>query len=282
MIQTVTVGGFPLVGADSLGGFWRLMDLQGWHDGVSLRRNRQDRAQQDGAWASTGFRSGRPITLSGMARFGNAANAKFASRNFRAIVGNSHADMMVIDSGGEVHATVELDGDLKVVWLNELMFNWTVLLYATDPLLYGAAVSGSASLSNVTAGAGRTWPRVWPTSYGITPGTTPGSIGLPNVGSAAYWPTLRVDGPVPNPTITCNQSGAWVRYNGTVLAGQWLTVDCANRRVLLNGQVSVRSRVTSSGDWLSIAPGGGSLSWAADAADPAAKLSVYGFQGAWL
>jgi len=45
--------------------------------------------------------------------------------------------------------------------------------------------------------------------------------------------------------------------------------------------VSVRQSVTFYGDWLSVQPGGGSITWTADSADPAAKLSVWGREGAW-
>ena len=54
----------------------------------------------------------------------------------------------------------------------------------------------------------------------------------------------------------------------------------ANRRVLLQGQVSVREKVTSSGNWLAIPIGGASIVWTADTADPAALLSVWGYEKA--
>jgi hypothetical protein len=99
-----------------------------------------------------------------------------------------------------------------------------------------------------------------------------------NAGTAPYWPRLRVDGPVTNPVVTLVESGAWVRFTGSLLAGQWLDLDMVNRRVLLQGQVSVRQNVSSSGDWLSVPPGGGSVTWSADTADPAALLSVWGYE----
>ena len=188
--------------------------------------------------------------------------------------------MTVIDSGGELHATVELDGDIKVGWLNELMFTWSVLVFAPDPLLYGTPSYGSANLTG-GVGTGLAYPLVYPRDYGVVAGQTPGSVVVPNGGTAAYWPRLRIDGPVPNPVVTLNETGDWVRFNGTVSKGQWLDFDLGARRVLLNGQVSLRQFVTSSGRWLMVPPGGGSISWAADAADPSASLSVWSYEGAW-
>jgi hypothetical protein len=105
---------------------------------------------------------------------------------------------------------------------------------------------------------------------------------VPNVGTATYWPVLRIDGPVINPVVTVNETGDWVRINRTVLAGQWLDIDAANRRVMLNGSVSLAGAVTYSGRWLGIPPGGASLSWNADTADAAARLTINGFEGAYL
>jgi len=77
------------------------------------------------------------------------------------------------------------------------------------------------------------------------------------------------------------ETGAWVRYGGPVLTGQYLDFDMANRRVLLQGKVSVRPQVSSSGDWLAVPVGGGSVAWTDDGGDPAALLSVWGNEGAW-
>jgi hypothetical protein len=113
---------------------------------------------------------------------------------------------------------------------------------------------------------------------------TPGSVSVPNAGTAAYWPTARIDGPVINPRVTLNETGDWVRVARSVAAGQWLEVDFANRRVLLNGipTLSMASVTTFSGRWLAVPVGGGSISWAADSADPAALLTINGFEGAYL
>lgn len=157
---------------------------------------------------------------------------------------------------------------------------WQVSVKLPDPLLYGPPTFDSTGLSGV-AGTGRAWPRVWLRDWGVLPGQTPGSIAVPNGGTAPYWPVLRIDGPVPNPVITLNETGDWIKYAGTVRAGQWLDIDCANRRVLLNGQVSQAARVTFSGRFLAVPVGGGSLSWNADGADPDALLSVFGREGAF-
>ena len=162
-------------------------------------------------------------------------------------------------------------------------FTYTRTVVAPDPRRDGGAhTPQTATLAATGAGVGRSYPLTYPLTYGVPAGVTPGSLSLPNAGTASYWPTLRVDGPVTNPQITCNDTGAWVRFNGTVASGTYLTIDGASRAVKLNGAVSVRNLVTSSGDWLAIPPGGASISWTADTADPAALLTANGYEGAWL
>ena len=122
----------------------------------------------------------------------------------------------------------------------------------------------------------------FPLDFGVPAGVTPGALSLTNDGTASYYPRLRIDGPVPNPVVSLAETGDQIAYSGTVAAGQWLDIDCSRRRVLLNGQVSVRHLVSAVGNWCAVPIGGGSLSWTADAADPAATLSAWAYEGAWL
>jgi hypothetical protein len=167
--------------------------------------------------------------------------------------------------------------------VNELIFDWSLVLDATDPLLYGAPTFTTASLASTAPGAGRIWPRAWPRDWGVPAGVTPGAVSLSNAGTASYWPRLRIDGPVPNPTVTLVETGDSLRINHNLLAGQWIDVLLGDRKVLLQGRTSLGNSIdrASVGSWLAVPPGGASISWTADAADPAALLNVWGFEGAW-
>jgi hypothetical protein len=282
VISSVTVDGFQFVGLDAAGGLWRVTGMTGWYVGAQDRHDRLPKAQQDGAWPSTGHADDIPISVSGTARFNDPVAAKLAARQFRTVGGHGTSEMVVIDAAGALTASVERDGK-SVDWVNHFMFTWSLLLTANDPLFYGPPTYGSANLSTATPGAGRIWPRAWPTDWGIPAGVTPGAVAVANAGTAAYWPRMRIDGPAVNPVVTLVESGAWVRLNGTVLAGQWVDINAPEiRNVLLQGQVSIRHwPVTYSGDWLAVPVGGGSVAWTDDGGDPAAKLSVWGYEGAF-
>jgi hypothetical protein len=253
----------------------------GWDDAATVRSALADKAQQDGMWDATGFLGGRVVTING-----NAAGATVQEvAGFRdSLLALSPQQALALQVSGDLgvrSATVRVTVGAVVTWKGPLAFDYTIVVTAPDPLKYGDATFSSVGLRSTAAGTGLVYPLAYPRNYGTPAGQTPGSLGLSNVGTAAYWPRLRIDGPAPNPVVTLNETGDWIRYNGTLAAGQWLDIDLQNRRVLLNGSVSVRQNLTVSGSWLAVPPGGGSISWAADAADPAALLSVWSYLGAW-
>ena len=281
-----TYAGFVLDGTDEFGCEWTTSVADGWFSSAKVRGGGgSDRSGQDGAWGSTPLRTARIVRLAGRVRTTDGIGVlELAMRRFAAlpVVGELACTSTVLTLSGA--AQIEDAPDTSLVAADNLagprQATWQVTVRLPDPLLYGPETFLSTGLDGV-AGTGRVWPRVWPRDWGIPAGETPGSIEVPNDGTAPYWPRLRIDGPVPNPVVTLNETGDWVRFNGSLGAGQWLDFDLANRRVLLNGQVSLRQFVTSSGRWLMVPPGGGSVSWAADGADPAATLSVWSYEGAW-
>jgi hypothetical protein len=279
--NVVSVGGI-LLDVDNGSSFRVTEDLLGWDDAPGVRSGLLAKAQQDGDWDATGFSDGRVVTITGTVAEGSAQAAYAVQQQLAALRPQQVVEFIVANSSiGTLSALARVTAGVKPSWIGDTSFDYTLQITAPDPLKYGPPTYGYATLSTSTPGAGRIWPRAWPTDWGIPAGVTPGAVSVANAGTAAYWPRLRVDGPSPNPTVSMVETGAWVRYGGTLLAGQWLDFDMANRRVLLQGQVSVRQLVSSSGDWLAVPVGGGSVAWTDDGGDPAAKLSVWGNEGAW-
>lgn len=279
--HTFTLDGFLLTGVDAEGVEWTVAPTEGWHDGAPQRTNRQPKAQQPGSWPATGQKGERIVRLNGLATAPSVDVLEGAGRRLAAVLAGGQMGPLVGSSTyGTLSTQVQLEDAPTFRPLTDKTAAYTIAVAASDPLLYGLPTFATASLASATPGAGLQWPLSWPLDWGIPPGVTPGAVSVANAGTAAYWPRLRIDGPVLNPVVTLVETGAWVRYNGSLLAGQWLDLDMANRRVLLQGQVSVRQRVSSSGNWLAIPVGGGSITWTADTADPAALLSVWGYERA--
>ena len=281
--NVVSVGGI-LLDVDSGGSFRSVADLAGWDDAPGVRSGLLTKAQQDGDWDATGFSDARVVTITGTVAEGSAQDAYTVAQQFAALRPQQVVEVVVVNATiGTLSAMVRVTVGVKPAWIGDTAFEYTMTVTAPDPLKYGPPTYGYATLSTSTPGAGRIWPRAWPTDWGIPAGVTPGAVAVANAGTAPYWPRLRIDGPAVNPVVTMVETGAWVRLNGTVLAGQWVDINAPKiRNVLLQGQVSIRHwPVTYSGDWLAVPVGGGSVAWTDDGGDPAAKLSVWGVEGAW-
>lgn len=282
---TFTVAGTPLTGVDGFGCEWHCETADGWFGGAGVRTDTQARMQQNGDRRGRAFRAGLAVTLRGTVVCPNNTAAGLAARRLSAVLVDGMFGALEgtgPDGLGTLSSQVQLNDAPLFELLSERVAAWQVTVASEDPALYGPSVFVSTTLSATVGGAGLTYPLAYPLDYGVPAGVIPGALYLPNDGTISYLPRLRVDGPVPNPIVTLSETGDWVRYGGTVPAGSWLDIDCTTRQVLLNGQVSHRQYVTWQGGWLAVPVGGGYLDWTADAADPAARLSAWGYQGAWI
>jgi len=282
MSSAITIGGVTLTPVADAGYRSTVSTLVGWDDASAARTSLQPRMQQDGTWDAAGTSDERVIDISGRVFGGTPADAYVAQRQLAALRPQAIYELLVDnDAIGPLTVMARVTAAVKTVRLNDRSFTYTLQVTAPDPVKYGARSFATASLSSATPGAGLLYPLAFPVDYGIPPGVTPGAVRVANAGTTQYWPTLRIDGATTNPVATMVETGAWLRYGAVLASGQWLDIDLANRRVLLQGQVSVRHHVTFGGDWLSVQPGGGSITWTADVADSAAQLSVWGREGAW-
>ena len=272
--------GRPLTGFDENGVWWSVNVAEGWHKAPAVRSSGEARSGQDGDFPSLPLRGARVLRFQGKMREAPSLAALEQSiRQFTAVPVTG--EVVGESPWGILSGQAEVIDEPAAEPLSATVAVWQLTVKFPDPLLYAPPVLLSTGLDGV-AGTGLTYPLVYPLNYGVPAGSTPGAVTVPNDGTAPYWPVLRIDGPVTNPVVTVNETGDWVRFNGSLTAGQWLDVDCQNRRVLLNGQVSQAARVSFSGRWLVIPVGGAGMSYDADTADAASLLSIYACEGAYL
>jgi hypothetical protein len=126
-----------------------------------------------------------------------------------------------------------------------------VLLYAPDPLQYGAALSASVGLPATSGGL--VYPLAYPLTYGTT---TAGQIGAANPGSAPVSPVFTVQGPIDAAgfQITSIEDGITIQFTGSLGAGDSLVIDTRTGSVILNG-TSDRRALLSATVWPNIPPG---------------------------
>lgn len=284
MTSSVIFDGFPLTGQTPGGGVASLVGrdgLDGWFN-RSMRRSRDDKSQQDGAWPSLGYASALPLTMSGQVVYPDAASAAAERRVLASLGGPGSTALTVTDPLGTGTRMVETDA-MRVSPVNARIVEFSIAVTATDPLLYGPEVYATASLASAGGGTGLVYPLAYPLDYGVPPGTTPGAVSVGNIGTASYVPRLRITGPVTNPVVGLVETGDLVRVNRYVEAGQHVDINWGTpRRVTIgDNPVSIRHQVSSSGNFLAVPVGGGQITFAADDADPAASLSVWSYEGAW-
>jgi hypothetical protein len=91
-----------------------------------------------------------------------------------------------------------------------------------------------------------------------------------------------VTGPVTNPRITDNESGSWVQYNGTVAAGNTLTLVNTTMGASGTGFTPTLANVQHAGDsnWLTLYPsqanGGVNITFGGSATTGATSLQIFG------
>lgn len=280
MTSAIVFNGFDLTTESSpRGGRFTVDGLTGWH-AVNKRRDRQEKVGQSGAFVSAGQTASLPVTIHGRAVYPTAEAAATERRELLALA-SDEAPLTVVDATGEGTRLVETD-TLVVSPVMDRQITFDIVVTATDPLLYGPAWFGSTTLAGSAVGTGRVWSRVWPRDWGVPAGVTPGAITVPNAGLAPYWTRLRIDGPVTSPVVRCVETGDWVKVDATIVASQWVDVDSGERHVTYGANADdLRYLTDAGGGWLAVPPGGATFTFEADSADPAASLTVYGFEGAW-
>ena len=280
--SSVVFDGFPLTGLTPAGGRATVVGsdgLTGWFD-KSLRRDRQSRSQQAGAWASRGLPDARSLGLRVRVVYADAAKAAAERREMLTLGGRDTAELTVEDALGVGTRMVETDS-ISVVIVRDTMIELSLAVTACDPLLYGPAWWDSTTLASAVAGTGRVWPREWPRDWGIPEGVTPGAVTVPNAGTAPYWPVLRLDGPVTNAVIRCVETGDSLKVNTSITSG-FFDLDCGERHFTFGANADdIRGLVDVTGTALAIPPGGATLTLEADSGTSDTTLTVNGYESAW-
>lgn len=281
--HTFAVGSFLLTGLDEFGCFWTVSEADGWFTGSDVRTSTTSRAQQNGSWRGKSLTDGRVFTIRGAVSAPDAASLEMAGRRLSALLAHGgFEDLVGMSDAGFFSSHVQRDARPQFTPLADTRASYQVTVGSEDPLLYGEPWIGSATPASVAAGTGRVWSRAWPRDWGVPAGVTPGAVSVPNVGTATYWPRLRLDGLCTNPVIRCLETGDWIRWNATVSSGQWIDIDCGARHVTFGANSDdVRYLADASGKWLAIPPGGATLTIEADSANADTVLTVQGYEGAY-
>jgi len=170
--------------------------------------------------------------------------------------GTDVAPLVFVDQGVQLSAKVRKRALPYNASALDRVGSASLEFYCPDPVLYSSTLH-TAQTAAYSPSAGRTYSKVFPFSYG-TQGTS-GQLTAVNAGAAPSYPTLRIDGPVANPSVEQTNVGGALQFTGTLAAGDYLTIDTRTRAVVLNGSTPRRSWLAGGATWPLLLPGSNSF-----------------------
>lgn len=253
----VTVGSPAVVDAD--GAQWVLSRIQGWHGGVPVRGERQERPGAHGTFAERAWRDGRLTIVEGAVLCPSRAVAASAVRVLAAVLADGQfGELEVVDADeGALSARVRLGAEPTVDWVRgSTTVRYQFPLYAPDPLRYGGLISASTPFPELvgglayplyTDGAGTVLGWL---DYG--PPSTTGTVSLTNEGTADAHPQFEVTGPAPGFEVVRVGTGDRLVFDDPIPAGSRFVVDTASGVAVMDG---VSDRTLTWQDPMTVGPG---------------------------
>lgn len=283
-LQTVNVDGFTAYDGvtaptDIDGNLWIWQDIEGWFGGLDVRGGPIERPLTDGDFDGPAPLASRTVTVKGTLIAQTRAGLQRGLDRLAAVLTTvvRRADLVVDETqrGVARQAAVRLGGPTVVQRKSTYQADWSLSLYAADPLRYGT-IGHVITILPFSAGSGRVYNLVPNRHYGKAARSGTGDVG--NAGNAATPLNIAFYGPCTNPGIRI-VGGEETQYMGTLTAADTVVIDTASRTVLLNG-ANRRQNLSATSRWLSAPPGNTRLYHWVDNVDKQGSCSV-AWRDAW-
>lgn len=230
---------------------FQITSVDGLESLPTLRVQDANRGYLDGMFTGRDFLGGRNITIQMLILAGNGQSAfqNFNSMQANLIpqqTGTNPLQFQLSPAGGLqfVNARVRarksiVDPDYTYGFIKaEYEF------FAPDPRYYDNAVNTTSLI--VQTPLGRGYNRTYDLTYG---GGTQANTGLViNQGTTTTYPYITILGPATNPTISNLTTGASISFNYSMTSTDIISIDLANRVILLNGNPA-RNLITGTSTW---------------------------------
>jgi hypothetical protein len=225
--------------------------LQGFHDGVNVKRDDTVRPNQWGDFREPGLFGSRHLTISGTAVATNTSELMSMRDEFMGLLNQGeYREILVQNSVGNRYITVGLEGSPSWVQKLDHIALWKLELYAPDPRMYGPPQG--FQITDTTINGGIDYPMDYPLDYGGA--TKVQVIAMHNNGNTDSWPVFIVTGNFFKGFHITNNSGKIITYEGIVSLRDPVTIDTGSGTATQSG--SDRSTMITRRDWFSIPPGG--------------------------
>lgn len=242
------------------GSRYHVTSVSGVDDMPDLRAEDTERPQQHGEYTGPDYTGPRIIQLGLGLRGDTPDHLRDLTLALRAATQPQRqpAPLLFLDQNTLVYGKVRkrsLPYDAEHLWSTG---DAALEVYCADPYLYSLEEHSTWATAYSPA-AGRTYPLIHPRAYGVA--GTSGRLSAYNAGASPAYPTLRLDGPVANPSIEQVNTGGGLTIDASLQEGEWLTIDTRTRAVLLNGTAPRRSWIRAGAQWPLLQPGANELAY---------------------
>lgn len=277
----LTLDGFPLYGTDSYDCEWHVsfQDVSGLFDGVASTLKTSEKVMTDGWYGNLPRLQGRTITVEGYI-LGRCTEACVRSwMAFKSILDPD--GMLLVARLGGISRQVQVlqSASAPVIkWAGVNILRFSIGLTSLSPYLYGLEpVSKSTGLPRSTGGMTFPYgfevdgmsasPWMWSEDVRF------GRVNLLNDGNAPSPVSIRVDGPVVNPSILHEGSGRTISFEMSLGIGHYVTIDGTTHEILVDGTDPARGRVIRR-EWSHAEPGSNIWVFNAGEYSNAARMTV--------
>jgi hypothetical protein len=223
--------------------------LQGFFDGVNVKRNETTRPNQWGDFREPGLLGPRHLSLTGTAVASSPAELLSMRDEFTSLLAHGEYSEIAVQNSTETrYITVALEGSPSWSQKIDTAAVWKLDLYAPDPRMYGPTLS--TQITDSTVNGGMDYPMDYPVNYGGAISVQ--AVSISNRGNTYSWPIFKVTGDFFQGFSVTNAAGKVITYDGVVTMTAPVTIDTGAGTATQNG--TDKSTGLSSRDWFSIPP----------------------------
>ena len=235
-------GALPFIDITSIAGL----------DSAPIRTNTTEHEGTDGTYIDASFQSMRTIVLQGTI-YDNTSSPDILCDQLRAAYSSpairpfyfkhpSQSLRFVNCQGGGAQYPVDTSRRLGQT-------NVQLTLLASDPYIYDYPGNFATAPFAATSGIGIGFNMGFNTGFGGT--ITLPTCNVANSGTHTAYPVIQLNGPLVNPVLRDSISSTIMQFNISLTASDWLVIDCRNKTVTLDNQVTRRSSLVGI-NWLSV------------------------------
>lgn len=212
-------------------------------DNAPYRETERDHEGTDGGFMDAEFEKGRPLIVQGMIY----ADTSTMESYLDSLKSNWAPSTTLVPFYFKSPGVAE-----RCVFVKPLgcKYDWTTMrrygcaevqfkMFAEDPRIYTAEEQVVVINYGGEAGTGFAFDLGF--DFGFGPAIPPTGANIPVGGNRPTPATLTITGPITSPVITNDTLGVSLAFNITLTASDTLTIDLANRTVVLNGSQNRRN-----------------------------------------